>query len=82
MVSRLGNNINFIFSGRKKKTWMQFVNVLKHKAIKLMDQENVMKWSKNKGTWEYTTKLGYIAKMERKLGRRKNEVVEACMEVG
>jgi hypothetical protein len=30
----------------------------------LNDQEDKFKWSKNKGSWIYTTKLGYAAKME------------------
>jgi hypothetical protein len=37
---------------------------LKHDAIKLSDQEDEFKWSKNKGSGVYTTKLGYATRMK------------------
>jgi hypothetical protein len=38
--------------------WQQFVDNLKHSGIFLSDQEEELKWAKNKATGNFTTKLG------------------------
>ena len=50
--------------GEKAKEWTQCLNLLNHSAIKLSEPDDIIKWSKNRGTGEYTTKLSYLEKME------------------
>jgi len=44
--------------------WVQYVNILTHNAIKLPNEEDQIKWSKNFRTWEHTGKLGYSIRLE------------------
>jgi len=43
--------------------WGQYVNLLAHSVIKL-SEEDQLEWSKNMGSREHTTKLGYSARIE------------------
>ena len=48
--------------GDKEKEWTHYVNLLNHSAINLPSHKVSIKWSKNKGSQEHTTKLGYSTK--------------------
>jgi hypothetical protein len=47
--------------------WQQYVNLLHHNALKLMEEDGIIKWSRNPRSREYTVKLGYVAKFEKGL---------------
>jgi hypothetical protein len=51
-------------SRRLIETLNQFMHSLKHNAIKIKDEEDKLIWCKNKVFRNYTTKLGYEAKVE------------------
>ena len=45
--------------------WKQYTTSLKHCAIKLKDEEDVVIWSKNRARRIYITKMGYEVKVNR-----------------
>jgi hypothetical protein len=47
--------------GDMVEEWKQHVQMLSHSAIKIVDDEDYMKSSKNKGNGEYIVNLGYVA---------------------
>jgi hypothetical protein len=49
--------------GELAEEWDKYVDMLKHSAIKLLEEEDQLKWYRNKGTGVYTFKLGYKVKV-------------------
>jgi hypothetical protein len=44
--------------------WRQYVKLLSHGVVKLSEEEDTLKWSKNKGTCGYIVKLGFTIRIE------------------
>jgi hypothetical protein len=51
--------------------WTNYVSLLKHNSAELQDQEEAIKWFRNKPIGILTTKLGYEAKIEEALSRER-----------
>lgn len=50
--------------GDQALEWTHFITQLKHSAIRFIDQEDELTWTRSPTTSILTTKVGYKAKME------------------